>query len=440
MLVTISRIHQHFHWLRPFRPALLLTALAALYALMNPRHLSTDLARKTFAAKMFTAMGVMACLSVPFGLSIGAAGVFILNEYSKVLVFAYLTLLAIRSAADLYKLVWAMTMAGGALAWLSLFVFRISKATGDGIARIQNGYSYDSNDLGLVAVLCMVLAILTWQVSGTKGKMASLIVITGLGAAIARTGSRGAFLTLMVVGVAFLFLVEGVSAAKKGAFVALTFVALLIAAPEGYWAQMNTITAPTEDYNWSSTNGRREVFLRGLGYFMTNPVTGIGVDNFGRAEGELSARAEAREFDPSMAGVKWSAPHNSFLEAMVEMGLPGLVIFSSMIFGSIYRCVKLRRKMIDWDKGDDEQRFMYFTSLYLPVAFLGFVVGGSLVSFAYLDPIYVLTAFAGGLEISFQTRQRRIGAQRDTAHVSAPPTERRYRGGLPPMGATSSVQ
>lgn len=435
MLFTISRIHQHFRFLNPFRPALVLVFLAGLYALMNPRFLSGDFAPKTKAARMIAYMGIMACLSVPFGLSMGNSGSFIIQEFSKTILFAYLVLLAVRHAGDLYKLIWAFTAAGGALAWLSLFVFKLQKQ-GDTIARIQNGYSYDSNDLGLVAVLCLVLAILTWQVSQGRGKTASIVIIAGLGAAIARTGSRGAFLTLVFVGAVLLVLVRGVSAGKKLLFVSVTTVALLLAAPPGYWTQMQTILSPTEDYNWKSETGRKEVFLRGMGYMMTNPVTGIGVDNFARAEGEISARAEAKVFDPTLPGIKWSAAHNSFLQVAAEMGLPGLLLFCAMIYIGGMSAFRLRKKMVGWETGDPEQRFMFFTALYLPVAFVGFAVGGSFVSFAYLDPIYVLVAFSGGLQLSYDHRMRRDAAAGTTVggaqEVSVPPGPRRHRGGLAP--------
>jgi len=437
MLFTISRIHQHFGFLAPFRPALVLVALAGLYALMNPRFLSGNFAPQTWAARIITAMAVMSCLSVPFGLSMGNSGSFILKEYSKVILFAFLVLLAIRHAGDLLKLIWAFTACGAALAWLSIFVFRLEKQ-GDTIARIQNGYSYDSNDLGLVAVLCLVLAILTWQVSRPVGKMVSIGIIACLGAALARTGSRGAFVTLVVVGGTLLVLVRGVSIGKKIGFVAVTTVGLLVAAPGGYWEQMLTILTPTADYNWQSQTGRKEVFLRGLGYLNTNPVTGIGIDNFARAEGMISARALAQEYDPTLPGIKWSNAHNSFLQAAAELGVPGLIIFSMMVFGGAAQCVRLRRKMAGWETGDEEQRFLYFTALYLPVAFVGFAVGGSFVSFAYLDPIYVLVAFVGGLQISYDHRCRRMseleaGNGGESAGTGVPIRPGRFRGGLPPL-------
>jgi O-antigen ligase len=412
MLITISRIHQHFHFLKPLRPAMSLVLLAGLYALMNPRFLSRDYAPKTWSWKIVTAMAVMACLSVPFGISMGNSGLFIIQEYSKTILFAFLVLLAIRHSGDLLSLLWAFAGSGAALAWLSLTVFKLSKGGGS-IARIQNAYSYDSNDLGLVAVLCVAITVLLWQVSRSRGKMVCMVLLTGLGASIARTGSRGAFLALVVVGAALLVLVRGVSSGKKLAFVGVVTLGLLVAAPPGYWDQMRTILEPKQDYNWTSETGRKKVFERGVGYMLSRPLTGLGVGNFARAEGMVSDRAQAFELDPSMRGIKWSAAHNSFVEAGAEMGVPGLILFCFLVFGGIFQARKLRLRMRGWEFGDEEQRLLYFASLYLPVAFIGFAVGGGFVSFAYLDPIYVLVALVGGLQISYDAKLRRDRASRE---------------------------
>jgi O-antigen ligase len=443
MLMTISRLHQHFHFLAPLRPAFTLVLLAGFYALANPRGLAAKTVLQTWSSRIIAAMAIMACISTPFGISMGNSGIFILFEYSKTILFAYLVLFAIRHAGDLYKLVWAMVAAGGALAWLSLFVFKMKRAGTEGIVRIQNAYSYDSNDLGFVCVICLVLALVAWQSGGRKGKLASLIVMAGLGASIARTGSRGAFLTLVVVGGVLLVLVRGVSVGKKLAFVAVVLLGLIVAAPQGYWDQMNTISAPTQDYNWTSETGRKAVFLRGVGYMLQYPVAGLGIDNFGRAEGMISARAQAVAFDPTLPGIKWSVAHNSFVQAGAELGVPGLIIFCTMVFAPIGQCYLLRRRMRGWEAGDAEQRFLYYMALYMPVAFLGFAVGGSFVSFAYLDLIYVLVAFLGGLHVSYQHRLLKEAAGLGEAHVPNRTPQgslgRRYRGGLPPVDTRQSA-
>jgi hypothetical protein len=130
---------------------------------------------------------------------------------------------------------------------------------------------------------------------------------------IGRTGSRGAFLTLAIVIAGLIFLLPNVSAAKKLGFVVVTLVGIVVAAPPGYWTKIGSILAPTQDYNWTSPTGRKEVALRGLGYMMRNPLTGIGVDNFAKAKA-LSDRAVEFKEGASDVGVKWSAAH-SFTES-----------------------------------------------------------------------------------------------------------------------------
>jgi len=71
---------------------------------------------------------------------------------------------------------------------------------------------------------------------------------------------------------------------------------------------------------------------------------------------------------------------------------------------------------------------------------VGFAAGGSLVSFAYLDPIYILAAFVGGLEVSMNVRLKEDAQRAPQGVVSvAVAPQGRHRGGLPPMPASSSL-
>ena len=388
---------------------------------------------RTREAKLILAMALMACLSVPFGISMGASGRFILEDYSKVLIFAFLVIAGIRGVRDLYTFIWAFVASIGFLSYLSLFVFRMSKATADGFTRIQNGYSYDANDIGTVAVVGIPLTLLVLGQARGKKKMIAAAILLGIGGTVAKTGSRGAFLGLMAVGLALLVMLTNVPLGKRLVFMAAVGVGLAFFAPPGYWTQMKTLTSPKEDYNWSSPTGRREVFKRGIGYMMRNPFTGIGIENFAKAEGTISDRAIAQSRDPNLAGIKWSAAHNSFLQTAAEMGLPGFVIFASIVILGIIGPIRLRRRRIpaEWVQGDDEQRFLYFTSVYLPVCFIGFLVSGFFVSFAYMDLIYVLTAFHIGLITAVDLKLSAPESGNAVQGVSVA-TPVRYRGGLAP--------
>ena len=129
----------------------------------------------------------------------------------------------------------------------------------------------------------------------------------------------------------------------------------MLFAPRGYWDQISTLLHPTEDYNWNTDYGRRNVWIRGVGYMLDSPLTGLGIGNFPRAEGTISDVA-VTFVDRIGHRLKWSAAHNSFLQAGAEMGIPGLLLFSSLVFGGIFSMVKYRRKLAAWSRGDPEQR------------------------------------------------------------------------------------
>lgn len=432
MILTISRIHQHYGFLKPFRPALVLVGLASLYAMANPKLLVTGSILSRWPTRVMAYLGAAACLSVPFGLSMGGSAKFILDEYSKVLIFAILVVAAIRHVRDLYTMVWSYVIACAFLAWLSIFVFKLQTGRGDDFARIQTGYSYDSNDLGLVILIGLVFTLMLFQLSQVRGKLFCLGMLGAIGVTIARTGSRGTFLGLAVVVLVLLVLLREISPGRKIGFVALLSIGVILAAPAGYWEQMLTILNPGQDYNVTSTTGRWQVWKRGMGYLATNPVTGVGIDNFARAEGLYSPMAAYKEFDPDAPGIKWSAAHNSFVQALVETGLIGGGLFIALVFGGVAQMFKLRRRLPkSWAQGDPEQRFLLSMSSYMPAALLAFAVSGSLVSFAWIDPVYVLAAFMSGLYVSVDRKLAEGAVAADGIPAAAASVPRRVgRGGL----------
>ena len=390
IIITISRVHQYFGFLAQVRPALLLFLWAiAMFAFGGQRKLALE-NWKEWPVRLVIGLGAAAVLSMPFGISFGGSASFIVNSYWKVIVLCLMVGAAVRSRDDLWTLVWAYVIAIGILSWMALTVFQME--TTNGFSRLGEGFTYDANDIGLVCVTGIPLCLLTLRTSRTTGKVASLIILALACMAIARTGSRGAFMGIVTVALSLLLMARGIGFTKRVVIAVVGAGVLAVAAPPGYLKQIGTITDPTADYNWTSRTGRKAVAMRGLGYLARNPVTGIGIANFNRAEGMLSDAAA--DFENGGAGVKWSGTHNSFLQATVEMGVLGGLLFVGVVGAGMASGRRVRARIGRGAAESDEHAFLQHVADFLPIAFVGFAVCAFFLGFAYMDLIYLLAAFA----------------------------------------------
>jgi len=397
VIFTISRANGVMPFLTRLRPLLVLTAGALAYAAVNPRMLSRLRWRDTWPAKVVLWLGVAACVSAVFGISLGGSARMILQGYSKVLVVAFLVMATIARPRDLHMYIWAYVISCGVIAAFALRGGTIEVVQNSGLERLGGFLStYDANDVGLVLLIGLPFALYTFHMSRTAGKVVSLVVVVGVGYTLAKTGSRGAFVGLVASGAAMLVLIDTIGIAKKVMFLGATVLAIAVASPAGYWERMMTILEPTQDYNWNADAGRKAVFERGVEYWAHRPLFGLGVGNFPRAEGLLSE--QAKEWRPGDAGVRWQAAHNSFLQAWVEMGVLGLVLWCALVLGLIGGIARLGRNLPKaWRSGSFDEQVLYHTARYIPVATVAFATSGFFVSFAYMDPIYFLAALAAGL-------------------------------------------
>ncbi|HEY0528021.1 MAG TPA: O-antigen ligase family protein [Gemmatimonadaceae bacterium] len=397
-VLTVSRVHEHYPMLARARPALLLVAASVGYAYLNPRYLTRANVLGLWPMRLVATLGVLACISVPFGLSLGASAMFILDSYVKTLAYAFLIAVSIRSVADLFTFVWAYVVGCGILAFFSIFVFGISREGNSYVTRLNHLYTYDSNDLCVVMMVGLPLTLLLLSVERGTKRWVLLTILTGISATIARSGSRGGFLGFLAIGAAGLVLVNSVSSGRRLMVAAAAFIVLVVGAPPGYWKQMGTILSPKEDYNYSDVDGRKAVMNRGFGYMMQYPVFGLGINNFARAECSISPKlANLRVNGP----MKCSAPHNSYIEAGSELGFPGFFVWIFLVIGGVFAPLRLRRRLPkSWRRGTEYQRFIFNATSFFSVAMVGFAVTSFFVSFAWMDPVYLMAAFITGLYVA----------------------------------------
>jgi len=389
-VLSVCRIHQVYGFIAAVRPGMTLSVLAVVAGFMNPSGFVGWSWRRLPIARIVIGIALATLGSIAFGISQGQSFWFFVDTFSKVLLACFLVMAAIRNTRDLRFFTWAYVVGAGILVWMAIFMFNMV-AEHNGITRLSNLETWDANDIGVVLLVGLCLAMLLIRTSRLVGKLVAAVVALGIGVTMARSGSRGGFLGLLCVLLVYLVSQKGTSVARRLLMVATVFVALLFAAPTGYWKQMNTITSITQDYNWDAAQGRRELAKRGVGYMLSYPIFGVGVSNFGRAEATISPLA-------GEPGIRWSAPHNTYIQAGAEMGVPGLILFTALVIGCMIIPWRLRRHLPStWAAGTDEQRFIYQATLHFPLAAIGFAIPAYFVSFAYSDPIYILAAMTAGL-------------------------------------------
>ena len=421
VVLTISRVYMHVPNLSKMRPLLLLTGAVAIFAFMSPRLLATGSVLRTWPAKALVGLTIVACLSAPAGISLGNSGRFLLEVYSKIIILTFLLIAATRNVRDLYTFAWAYVVASGLLSFFALFVFKLSRyGTDFDYARLANLYTWDANDVVLVLLVGLVLSLLVLQcVRDPLRRFTCLGVLMFIGATVARSGSRGGFVGLMAVGGALLVMTGGVSIFRKVFVIAVAVTGLVLWAPEGYWKQMQTIRDPKADYNYNALDGRRNIGLRGIQYMKDNPIFGVGISNFQKAECTISDKARNT---PPGYGIRCMPPHNSYIQAGAETGVTGLVLWASVIFGGVISLRRWGRKLPRrFRTGTEEQKFLYFACQYLPVALVGFGVTSYFLTFAWLEPYYMLLALtAGTIQLARQERAKALlRARRVRAHRMA---------------------
>jgi O-antigen ligase len=412
-ILTISRAHEAYPILAKLRPALLLVVGSVGYAYLNPRYLTRTNVLSVWPMRIVAMLAVIACASAAFGISLGGSANFILDSYVKTLAYCFLVALAIRHVRDLYTFVWAYVLSCGILAFFSIFVFKVSVGQSY-TARLNNLYTYDSNDLCVVMMMGFPLTLLLLSTERGLKRWIALLMLVGISATIARSGSRGGFLGFIAVGVAALVLVKGISAGQRLLVVIGAVVALAVGAPDGYWRQMGTITTLESDYNFTDIDGRKAVMQRGIMYLGEYPVFGLGINNFSKAECTISPKISDRRINGPL---RCTPPHNSFLQAAAETGTVGFLVWISLIIGGVIGPLRLRRRLPQsWRRGTHSQRFIYGAASFFPISMIGFAVPSFFVTFAWMDTVYFMAAALTGLYIC----AKRELAEVDSAGITAP--------------------
>ncbi len=381
LFLSISRFHMHVPILAVLRLPMLLGSTALLLSFGTIDYWRPAELAKHWMVRLVGLMVVIFLIGMPLSIYPGHSYRVFTDDYLTVILGATMTLVIGRTLAGLKLLL--KTLASGCVAAAVLAVVR---GRTDSSGRLSGGYVYDANDIALICLIAIPLIV--WWVLDHKSLAGKLMVgsIPLLLYVVVSSDSRGGFLGLVAIAAGFLFL--GFS--KQHGIPRLRATALLLAAafvvgvpflPKEYLARIASIGSE-EDYNTTSYSGRKNLWRRGMQYTVTYPVTGVGLGNFRTAEG----RDLAGEATPGK-GIKWSAPHNSFVQAAAEGGVIVGISYLLLCLGSIVQLVRIR------PTPDGEGLMAPLVAL----AMLGFSVTSFFLSWAYYDVTYMLFGLAASV-------------------------------------------
>ena len=241
--------------------------------------------------------------------------------------------------------------------------------------RIQYiGIFNDPNDLGLLFVTVVPMAL---YLSSRGGLLGRLFWLAGAGLllyGVYLTNSRGAMLAVLVVGGVYIWRHRGMATAAVLGIIGLTGMKLLS-------SRMQEL-----DVDESSAFGRVDAWYEGLHMFMSRPLFGIGAGNF-------------TEYN-------YLTAHNSFVLVLAETGLFGYITWLAFIGYGFWMMIAVLRKPVEPVAEDrvaawqGEQRI----AMTLLLSLCGMFAAAFFLSRSYTIVLYLLAALVTGYYVGVRKR------------------------------------
>jgi len=357
-------------------------------------------------------------LSFPASHSSEAAAI-VFSDYLKILVGYFLIIKVVNSRWRLVAFVLLLLLVN-----LKMSQFQIRNYGGGYWAGIRGegagstGLFGNAGDFGVA--MCTVLPVALATFLGLKGSRWRWLGALSAGCfflSILYSSSRGAALGLASVGLYFWL---------RGRRKLVGLIVLLLAAtlfwglaPESYKTRFST-THTEED---TTGQHRLDLWRAGIEMFAQNPLTGVGIGNF-------PVVYQQRYLPPNAKVYEAIAPHNIFIQAGSELGLPGLLCLLSGI--GFILIVNGRTRRLALLSGLPDGQLYAHLARGLEGGLVGFVVSGFFLTVLYYPHFYMLAALT---VILGHVLEKRLAEEAAPAEAVAP-----MPGALQPALTASRVE
>jgi len=300
---------------------------------------------------IFGILTVIMLLAAVQGLDTGRSA-FIVLLYLKVFMLALLIGGVLKTDKDV-KMLTLYCLAGtvfGAL--IAIYQYKT------GAFALQNiyveragGLSSDPNDTAMLLLAGVPIAVYWAHVSEKLTlKVFFLICILVLLFGLILTGSRGGFVSLVLVAMIFYFRKPTIKASFVGIILVITAV---IIAPQSYKDRIGTLVTG-QDERGKSLESRSTLLKTGIKAFFNHPVLGVGAGNYSSAFNLAKGMKMVSNTGNSIGKSRNFTAHNMYLEFFIENGLIGGLLLLSIFYMSI-------KNLFTYDKGQYGNKISQFS-------------------------------------------------------------------------------
>jgi O-antigen ligase len=333
---------------------------------------------------------ILAIVSIPMGFWPGGSVDVFFDLLGKSLVVFLLIASVVDTPRRLRILMASMIGWGMVAALYAIVQYRSGEFDGQRIEGFQSPLATNPNDLALTLniLLGLALGLLPLARRGTR-RVLLLGAIAILIAGIVATFSRGGFVTLGALGVAWMLRTVRTRGVQAIVAVVLVAVIFTLAAPSEYLGRLSTIFDSQADETGSASE-RWEVMGTALGYIAERPLFGFGLGN-------------SRHVTVVRGGPDREA-HNAYLKAGAELGVGGLFVYTMFVLSALFAARRVRRRLQrDPDSGELAQ-----LAHGVEMAVMAFAVGALFSPVPYHFYFY----YPAGLAVALNVMANDIEAKR----------------------------
>lgn len=294
----------------------------------------------------------------------------VVTDFGKLVILVLLVLNLIRTPERYRTFVSAMMLFTSYLALFSIFLYfqgGAMKYTGTIDRSVATGIFSDPNDLAAAIIGGLALALTRIATAPRGAKVFYFLLTMMMIWAILLTNSRGGLLALMAVvgGYFFTFSRHKIAASVAAVMVIVLFLAV---AP----SRMTDF-----DNKEESANSRFWFWANGILVLKSNPITGVGYDNFAPLNENMVA-------------------HNSFVQCFAELGLAGYFCW----MGCIYYGFRPRRPK-DEDAGEETDEREMRELLGARLALAGFLTACFWITRTFVPVTYLMISLPIAHQIAY---------------------------------------